>query len=84
MWLTLLLFQEAFKSNARKKGADMDHTLALILALLPLSVCVVLPGAREAVNVEKMKSKVTWMAQRLVVRMDRHFPVTRLLFHLRS
>lgn len=61
----------------------MDHILALVLALLPLSVCVALPGAREAVNVEKMKTKVTWMAQRLVVRMDRNFPVTRHLFHNR-
>lgn len=63
----------------------MDHVLALVLALLPLSMCVALPGALEAMNVEKMKTKVTWMAQRLVVRMDRNFPVTRHLFHnLRS
>lgn len=84
MWLTLLLFQEAFKNDTWEKGADMDHTLALILALLPLSVCVALPGAWEAMNVEDMKSKVTWMAQRLVVRMDRNFPVTHLFHNLRS
>lgn len=63
----------------------MDHTLALVLALLPLSLCVALPGALDAMDVEKMKSKVTWKALGLVARIDKHFPVTRHLFHnLRS
>lgn len=61
--------------------ADMDYTLALVMALLQLSVCMAAPVTRDLVNIERMKTTVTWMAQQLVVRMDRTFPVTRHLFH---
>ncbi|XP_011605187.1 leptin isoform X1 [Takifugu rubripes] len=68
------------RATPGQKGADMDHILALVLALLPLSLCVALPGALDAMDVEKMKSKVTWKAQGLVARIDKHFPDRGLRF----
>lgn len=52
----------------------MDYTLALLVSLLQLlSVCTAAPLPVEVV---KMKSKVKWMAEQLVVRLDKDFQVT--------
>lgn len=52
----------------------MDYTLALLVALLQLlSVCTAAPLPVEVV---KMKSKVKWMAEQLVVRLNNDFQVT--------
>ncbi|XP_071357092.1 leptin a [Trachinotus anak] len=51
----------------------MDYTLALLLSLLQvLSLCTAAPLPAEVV---KMKSKVKWMAEQLVVRLDKDFQV---------
>lgn len=59
----------------------MDHTLhytlAFALSLLQLSMCTPVPVTPEVVNVVKMKTKVKWMAEQLVARLDRDFQVTR-------
>lgn len=48
----------------------MDYTLALVLSLLQLSVCMVTPAPLEAGNVVKMKNKVKRMAEQLLVQME--------------
>ncbi|XP_019934404.1 leptin-like [Paralichthys olivaceus] len=49
----------------------MDYTLALLFSLLQvLSVCTAAPLPAEVVM---MKSKVKWMAEQLVVRLDKDF-----------
>ncbi|XP_039989751.1 leptin-like [Xiphias gladius] len=51
----------------------MDYTLALLFSLLQLlSVCTAAPLPVEVV---KMKSKVKWMAEQLIVRLDKDFQV---------
>ncbi|XP_068579455.1 leptin a [Cebidichthys violaceus] len=51
----------------------MDYTLALLFSLLHvLSVCSAAPLPVEVV---KMKSKVKWMAEQLVVRLNKDFQV---------
>nr|XP_046250220.1 leptin-like [Scatophagus argus]XP_046250221.1 leptin-like [Scatophagus argus] len=51
----------------------MDYTLALLFSLLQLlSVGTAAPLPTEVVN---MKSKVKWMAEQLVVRLNRDFQV---------
>lgn len=52
----------------------MDYTLALLLSLLQL--LSVGTAAPLPVEVVKMKSKVKWMAEQLVVKVDKDFPVT--------
>lgn len=59
----------------------MDYTLAFALSLLQLSVCTPVPVTQEVANVVKMKTKVKWMAEQLVVRLDRDFQVTRHGFY---
>lgn len=59
----------------------MDYTLAFALSLLQLIVCTPVPVTQEVVNVVKMKTKVKWMAEQLVVRLDRDFQVTRHVFY---
>lgn len=71
---------ETFKCVSWRKRTNMDFTLALLLSLLQLSVCMAAPGAVEAVNVGKMKTKVKWMAEQLVVRLDTDFQVTHLFY----
>lgn len=52
----------------------MHYTLALLVSLLQLlSMCKAAPLPVEVV---KMKSKVKWMAEQLVVRLDEDFQVT--------
>lgn len=55
----------------------MDYTLAFALSLLQLSMCTPAPVTPEVVNVGKMKTKVKWMAEQLLARLDRDFQVTR-------
>lgn len=55
----------------------MDYTLALLLSLLQLLSAVT--AAPVPVEVVKMKSKVKWMAEQLLVRLNRDFQVTFLL-----
>ncbi len=51
----------------------MGYTLALLLSLLQLlSMSTAAPRPEEVV---KMKSKVKWMAEQLVVRLDKDFEV---------
>lgn len=52
----------------------MDYTLALLLSLLQL--LSVGTAAPVPVEVVKMKSKVKWMAEQLVVKLDKDFQVT--------
>lgn len=59
----------------------MDYSLALVLSLLQLSVCMPVPVTQEVTSVVKMKSKVKWMAEQLVARLDRDFQVTRHVFN---
>lgn len=51
----------------------MDYTLAVLLSLLQLFN--VGTAAPLPVEVVKMKSKVKWMAEQLVVRLDKDFQV---------
>lgn len=51
----------------------MDYTLAVLLSLLQLFY--VGTAAPLPVEVVKMKSKVKWMAEQLVVRLDKDFKV---------
>lgn len=51
----------------------MDYTLPILFSLLQL--LVVGTAAPVAVEVVKMKSKVKWMAEQLVVRLDKDFQV---------
>lgn len=51
----------------------MDYTLALLFSLLQL--LSVGTAAPVPVEVVKMKSKVKWMAEQLVVRLDKDFQV---------
>ncbi|XP_029379349.1 leptin a [Echeneis naucrates] len=48
----------------------MDYTLALLFSLTLVSLCTAAPLPVEVV---KMKSKVKWMAEQLVVRLDKDF-----------
>lgn len=59
----------------------MDSTLAFALSLLQLSLCTPVPVTQDVANVVKMKTKVKWMAEQLVVRLDRDFQVTRHVFY---
>lgn len=59
--------------HIRRVSKNMDYTLALLLSLLQLSVGTAAPVPVEVV---KMKSKVKWMAEQLVVKVDKDFPVT--------
>lgn len=51
----------------------MDYTLALLISLLQL--LTVGTAAPLSVEVVKMKSKVKWMAEQLVVKLDKSFQV---------
>lgn len=55
----------------------LPYTLAFALPLLQLSTCTPVPITPEVVNVVKVKTKVKWMAEQLVVRLDRDFQVSR-------
>lgn len=57
-----------------RASKNMDYTLALLLSLLQL--LSVGTAAPVPVEVVKMKSKVKWMAEQLVVKVDKDFPVT--------
>lgn len=81
MGLTLFLLQESFKCDIWRKSTSMDYTLAFALSLLQLSVCMPVPITQEVANVAKMKSKVKWMAEQLVVRLDIYSQVTRHVFY---
>lgn len=61
--------------NVRIKTTNMDYTLPILFSLLQLvsGRPTAAPGAAEVV---KMKSKVKWMAEQLVVRLDKDFQVT--------
>lgn len=58
----------------RRVPKNMDYTLALLLSLLQL--VSVGTAAPVPVEVVKMKSKVKWMAEQLVVKVDKVFTVT--------
>ncbi len=51
----------------------MDYTLALLFSVLQLLSMG--SAAPLSVEVVKMKSKVKWMAEQLVVRLDKDFEV---------
>lgn len=62
----------------------MDYSLALLLSMLQLlgagtaaPATAPVPVPAEAV---KMKSKVKWMAEQLLVRLNRDFQVTFLVY----
>ncbi|XP_026167583.1 leptin-like [Mastacembelus armatus] len=52
---------------------NMDYSLALLFSLL--QVLSIATAAPLPVEVVKMKSKVKWMAEQLVVRLDKDFQV---------
>lgn len=62
----------------------MDYTLALLLSLLQLlSAGTAAPAPATApvpAEVVKMKSKVKWIAEQLLVRLNRDFQVTFLVY----
>lgn len=55
----------------------LHYTLPFALSLLQLSMCTPVSITPEVVNVVKVKTKAKWMAEQLVVRLDRDFQVTR-------
>ncbi len=58
----------------------MDYTLAVLLSLLQIfNVCTAAPLPAEVV---KMKSKVKWMAEQLVVRLDKDFQVIFMILFM--
>ncbi|XP_051236741.1 leptin isoform X2 [Dicentrarchus labrax] len=57
----------------RGNTTNMDSTLAILFSMLQL--LIVSTAAPLPVEVVKMKSKVKWMAEQLVVRLNRDFQV---------
>lgn len=55
----------------------MEYSLALLFSLLQLISMAT--AAPLPVEVVKMKSKVKWMAEHLVVRLNRNFQVTFMM-----
>lgn len=56
----------------------MDYTLALLFSLLQLLRVSTAAPAPASADVVKMKTKVKWMAEQLVVKLNKDFQVTYL------